>query len=201
MNYASGMTAMMLILCATLAVVAQDKNGSAIVVPAQRVATYGSYYEPPQQEAEQQDENETQEAKPFSMGTWPRKAIHEIQTDVRDSSDVVPDDSFAELTENSTGDDWHEFYPPQRVFSWAAPDIRYQPLYFENVALERYGQTAGWYKQPIYSGLHFSKSFVTLLNQMRHDPPRSCDYPLGFCRPGVEVPATRQRQFFGISTR
>lgn len=200
MNCASGVTAMSLVFCVTLAIFAQEKNGAAIVVPAHRVASHGSYYHPPRQEPEKQDETGKQEAKPFSIGVWPRRTIREIETDVRDSSEVVPDDSFSDLEKNSAADDWHAFYPQPRVFAWAAPDIRYQPLYFEDVALERYGQTAGWCKQPICSGLHFSKSFITLLNQMRHDRPYSCDYPLGFCRPGNEVPKTKQMQYFGIST-
>lgn len=199
MNCFSGVTAMSLVFCVTLAIVAQEKNSATIVVPAQRVASHDSYYQPSRQEVDQLDEDDKLEAKPFSIGTWPRRTIREIETDVRDSNEMIPADSFSELAKNSAADDWHAFYPQPRVFAWAAPNIRYQPLYFENVALERYGQTAGWYKQPVCSGLHFSRSFLTLLNQMRHDPPHSCDYPLGFCRPGIEVPKTKQMQYFGIT--
>ena len=199
MNCGSGLKALTLVMCATLIAFAQDQERPALVEPAAPQATDDrDYYEPAREEAERQDDRKPQDPKPF--GAWPRKTISEIQLNVRDQSETVPDDRLSDLTKKKSDEIWRSFYPQHRVFAWAAPDIRYQPLYFEDVALERYGQTAGWYRQPVCSALHASKSFVTLFNQMRHDPPFSCDYPLGFCRPGDTVPAIYQRQYFGIFT-
>ena len=84
-----------------------------------------------------------------------------------------------------------------KVFAWAAPNIRYQPLFFEDVVLERYGQTLPDYRQGFRSAIHFGTAFTGLSLQMLETPPRSCDYPLGYCRPGTCVPQTTQRHFFG----
>ena len=199
MNCGSGLTALALIMCVTAIAFAQDQVRPGNLEPAAPQATDDrDYYEPARQAPGLQDDRQVEGPKPF--GRWPRKTISEIQLDVRDQSEVVPEDRLSELTEKKSDEVWRSFQPQPRLFAWAAPDIRYQPLYFEDVALERYGQTAGWYKQPVCSALHASKSFVTLLNQMRHDRPASCDYPLGFCRPGDCLPAIYQRQYFGICT-
>ena len=84
-----------------------------------------------------------------------------------------------------------------KVFGWEAPSIRYQPLYFEDVVLERYGQTLPDYRQSVRSAIHFGTALTGLAFQMRETPPRSCDSPLGYCRPGACVPQTTQRHFFG----
>ncbi len=199
MKCVSGLTALSLVLATTILVFAQEGDVPVANLPSQKVSDSSSYYQPIQQRGQAGQLDETQQTRPF--GPWPKKTIRDIETDVRDGSEVVPEDRFAELAKNSQSEDWRSFYPAPRVFAWSAPDIRYQPLYFEDVPLERYGQTAGWYKQPIYSALFFAQSMFTLPNQMRHDPPYSCDYPLGFCRPGARVPSTKQRQYFGIFTR
>ncbi len=130
------------------------------------------------------------------FGDWPKKGIRGITIGIRETSDVVPEDLAGQLIK-SAKPRWTHFAPSPKVFAWAAPDIRYQPLYFEDVALERYGQTLSPYRQTIKSSVHFFKSVVFLPNKMRHDAPASCDYPLGFCRPGDPTPTTYQRQYYG----
>lgn len=129
------------------------------------------------------------------FGAWPKKGIRGIVIDVREKNYNAPEDMSAQLIASSASQ-WTQFAPAPKVFAWVAPDIRYQPLYFEDVALERYGQTAPPYKQGLASGFHFFKSVVSLPRQMRYDAPRSCDHPLGFCRPGNKVPYTIQRHWF-----
>ncbi|MEL7499171.1 MAG: hypothetical protein AAFN77_16305 [Planctomycetota bacterium] len=125
---------------------------------------------------------------------WPAKTIQQIQIDIRETEQRIPADRSFELS----GFGGPASRPTSsKVFAWAAPDIRYQPLYFEDVALERYLQTRPPFQQSVASGLHFFKSLVLLPHQMRHDHPASCDYPLGFCRPGNQIPYTIQRQYFG----
>jgi len=131
-----------------------------------------------------------------AFGPWPKKGIRGIGIDIRETSVSVPDDVSHQLL-GASGSDWTQFRPQQKIFAWAAPDIRYQPLYFEDVALERYGTTAGPYHQSCISAFHFFKDFVFLPHQMRHDFPGSCDHPLGFCRPGNTTPYTIQRHYFG----
>ena len=84
-----------------------------------------------------------------------------------------------------------------KVFAWEAPNIRYQPLYFEDVVLERYGQTQPDFRQSIRSAILFGAQYAGLPLQTWETNPKSCDHPLGYCRPGTCVPQTTQRHFFG----
>ena len=130
------------------------------------------------------------------FGAWPRKGIRGISIDIRETNSNAPEDVSQQLLDSNRSD-WTQFHPHHKVFAWAAPDIRYQPLYFEDVALERYGQTAGPHLQCYISAVNFFVDFVLLPHQFRHDCPGSCDHPLGFCRPGNTTPYTIQRHYFG----
>ncbi len=78
---------------------------------------------------------------PELSNQWPRRTILETRIDIRDFSQTRPKDRSAELIGKSQSD-WSMFSPPPSIFTWAAPNIRYQPLYYQDIALERYGQTA-----------------------------------------------------------
>lgn len=91
-------------------------------------------------------------------------------------------------TEVGLGDD--PFTPrsiPPSVFAWKASNIHYNPLYFEDVPLERYGHTYGCV-QPIVSLGKFGVQLVGLPYQMALDPPCKTVYPLGYYRPGEPAP-------------
>ena len=130
------------------------------------------------------------------FGAWPKKGIRGIAIGIQETNANAPEDVSGQLIASSKSN-WTQFTPTQKVFAWAAPNIRYQPLYFEDVALERYGQTLPAYRQSLKSSVHFFKSVVFLPHKMRHDLPSSCDYPLGFCRPGDSTPTIYQRHYFG----
>ena len=124
---------------------------------------------------------------------WPKHSIKEIGLSL-DEVGRVPEDRSGLLEE------YGRFGPVSesvKVFAWEAPDIRYQPLFFEDVVLERYGQTLPDYRQSIRSAIHFGTAFTGLSLQLTETPSRSCDYSLGYCRPGTCVPQTTQRHFFG----
>lgn len=131
----------------------------------------------------------------FEQGRWPRKTIRAISLDIREKSDRAPQDVATKLLDSQSGR-WSSFAPAPKVYAWAAPNIRYQPLYFEDVALERYGQTKSPGRQAVRSGVHFFTSVGLLPWHLCQDPPQSCDYPLGFCRPGDDVPCTDQKLFY-----
>ncbi len=132
---------------------------------------------------------------------WPRRTVGEIKIDVQDRATVVPVDRTVKIIETTSLPEWKPNLGSPQVFAWAAPDIRYRPLYFEDVALERYGQTHGLRLQPVYSGVNMLKSFASVPLQMCSDPPFSCDYPLGYCRPGDATCTIRQKQFYFDSDR
>ena len=72
-------------------------------------------------------------------------------------------------------------------YRWAASNIAYNPLYFEDVPLERYGHHYGIF-QPLVSAGKFGTQLVGLPYQMALDHPHKCVYPLGYYRPGDCAP-------------
>jgi hypothetical protein len=85
-----------------------------------------------------------------------------------------------------------EKYQPRNwlasTFTWKASALCHKPLYFEEVALERYGHSVGPIKQPFVSGAHFFGSLAALPFQMGIHPPNECQYALGYYRPGSCAP-------------
>lgn len=77
---------------------------------------------------------------------------------------------------------------PPSVFAWKASNVHYNPLYFEDVPLERYGHTYGDCVQPFVSLGKFGVQLVGLPYQMALDPPCKKVYPLGYYRPGEPAP-------------
>ena len=74
-----------------------------------------------------------------------------------------------------------------RLFTWEESQLHHQPLYFEDVGLERYGHSYGVF-QPLASFRRFNAQLLTLPYQMLVEPPRSCEYTLGYYRPGDHAP-------------
>ena len=73
------------------------------------------------------------------------------------------------------------------TFAWNASAACFNPLYFEDVQLERYGHTIGL-AQPVLSGAHFFAHIALLPYQMGIHPPNECSYPLGHYRVGNCAP-------------
>lgn len=120
------------------------------------------------------------------------RPISEVSIDIREANVRLPRDRSTEL-QNYVMNDWTVTGSPELAYWWAAPDIRYGQLYFENVALERYGQTCGPYKQVYASAGHLFCSVWAVPFQMLTAPVGSCDTPLGYCRPGSATGLYRQR--------
>jgi hypothetical protein len=118
-------------------------------------------------------------------------SITEINTNIRDMSPKTPEDrSISFVFSNAT-----DYYPinDPRTLLWEAPNIAYNPLYFQEIPLERYGQHCGWLRQSVLSGSHFFNSAIALPYNMLVAPPHSCVYPVGYARPGDCVPFTFER--------
>lgn len=125
-----------------------------------------------------------------------RKPMSSLSVDIRETSPEAPRDRSNNFT-SAYADTWSTYAPAPVGYAWTSPNIRYQPLFFENVKLERYGQTRGPWREVFDSSAHFGASFFLLPYHARFDHVRSCDYPLGFCRPGNYVASTRQLQWWG----
>jgi hypothetical protein len=78
-------------------------------------------------------------------------------------------------------------------YSWEAPQLKYNPLYFEDVQLERYGNEV-CILQPFLSGARFYATLPTLPYQMMSEGNSLCHtvYDLGHDRPGNCVPYALQ---------
>ncbi len=74
------------------------------------------------------------------------------------------------------------------LFAWKASALCHKPLYFEDIELERYGQTCSPLFQPIISAAKFYITLPILPYMMGLEPPCECIYPLGYYRPGSCAP-------------
>ncbi|MEM9412580.1 MAG: hypothetical protein AAGA30_15815, partial [Planctomycetota bacterium] len=134
---------------------------------------------------------------PGEVESWNQIPMTALQIDVRDFSGEVPNDRSSTFIQGYSRD-WNLFIVSQKSYCWDSPQLRYQPLYFEDVALERYGQVVkGDCVQTAISAAHFFSSAALLPFHMLRDPVYSCDYPLGYCRPGNCTNRIYQKQFWG----
>lgn len=85
-----------------------------------------------------------------------------------------------------------------RLAVWEAPDIFYNPLYFQDVGLERYGYTHRPFIQPWTSATHFGFSLCTWPLNLLLEKPCSCVTPLGYCRPGSPAPQVHTRWLWWV---
>jgi hypothetical protein len=76
--------------------------------------------------------------------------------------------------------------------TWIPAEMSYQPLYFEDVPLERYGQESGLI-QPVVSGARFYFNLISLPYQMGVDHVHDRVYSLGYYRPGSATPPLHQQ--------
>jgi len=144
---------------------------------------------------EADDDADDEEATPQTVPTLINTDTRSLRVNIAETSGTAPDDKSSELLAQSLTQD--RTLPSQKYFAWAAPDIRYQPLYFENAPHERYGQTPEGceLRQTVLSAAHFFGSAALLPYKLLHKCPQSCDGPLGFCRPGSETPFVQQHPF------
>ena len=72
--------------------------------------------------------------------------------------------------------------------TWKASNLMHNTLYFEEVNLERYGQTPGPILEPIVSSAHFFANIAVMPYKMGVHKPSECQYALGYYRPGDCAP-------------
>lgn len=73
-------------------------------------------------------------------------------------------------------------------YCWEASDLYYNPLYFEDFELERYGHTHHCLVQPFASAGKFYLQLLGIPYQATIHPLWECQSPLGFYRPGEFAP-------------
>ncbi len=82
---------------------------------------------------------------------------------------------------------------PVKTKQWAATGYCHQPLYFQEINLERYGHNFGPVLQPFVSGAAFFGRVPLLPYMMAADHPWECKYTLGRYRSGNGVPFRHTR--------
>lgn len=79
------------------------------------------------------------------------------------------------------------------VYAWTPPEFFHRPLYFDDQALERYGQSTHPRLQPAISTTKFFKDAVFLPYYLVIDGHRQWVSPLGWERPGSYAAPIRER--------
>ena len=74
------------------------------------------------------------------------------------------------------------------TMTWKASNLCHNPLYFEDVNLERYGHTRGPVLEPLFQTAHFFGNIAVLPYKMGVHCPTECQYSLGYYRPGNCAP-------------
>jgi len=111
------------------------------------------------------------------------KSIRDISHDIRPTPGALPE----ECVMNSTPYDGRHF--GRTCFMWKASALSTQAAYFEDVQLERYGNTIVCPAlQPVVSGVKFFGTIPILPYKMGVTPPNECVYTLGHRRPGNCAP-------------
>ena len=117
-------------------------------------------------------------------GQVPLKSIREISHDIRPAQ-TGPLPEECEIDHPT----YYGRHFGQTCFMWKASALSTQAAYFEDVQLERYGNTIVCPAlQPIVSGAKFFATVPILPYKMGVTPPNECVYTLGHRRPGNCAP-------------
>ena len=123
------------------------------------------------------------------QGTWGAAPAHTLRADIS-LTGPTPDHQPMALTAGGEGSHLSHGFAPME-FAWTAPGTMHQPLYFEDVNLERAGHSWGLL-QPAMSAVHFFGRIPALPYLMATHPPGECVYTLGHYRPGSCAPQLRR---------
>jgi hypothetical protein len=141
---------------------------------------------PPKYEHEQSEET--------AGSTWSAKPVCELTTDIMLPGGLLPKNHWQDRPQQfvpcgevcGTTRGW-----PVNTFTWVASCLCHNPLYFEEINLERYGYGCGCYGpccstclQSGVSACHFFGTIPALPWKMAVDCPCECEYALGYYRPG-----------------
>jgi len=85
------------------------------------------------------------------------------------------------------------YSPIQTYFAWTAPEIWHKSLYFDDIQLERYGQSRAPLLQPFLSGAHFFGTLPILPYKLGLNGPFEMTSNLGYYRPGSAAPCVGRR--------
>jgi hypothetical protein len=128
-----------------------------------------------------------------AAGNWSPRPLGDLSINIRLPNGMLPRDYWAEHPQPpalcdtcGTNRGW-----PLDCYHWCPSCLCYQPLYFEEPNLERYGYGCGCYTccgstcvQSACSAAHFFGTVPALPYMMAANCPCKCNYALGDYRPG-----------------
>jgi hypothetical protein len=120
---------------------------------------------------------------------WTPKPVDSLTINISDPKGLLPRDFAADRRADVSHEDplaarrW-----PLQSYHWAATCFCHNPLYFEEINLERYGYGCGDCLQPVVSAAHFFGTVPILPYCMATHCPGECNYTLGHYRPGSCAP-------------
>ena len=125
-----------------------------------------------------------------SAQEWRPKPLDQLTINISEPAGVTPRDYAADRPIERWPCDptlatrcW-----PMLTYQWAATCLCYQPLYFEEINLERYGYGCCGCLQSAASAAHFFGTVPILPYCMAVNCPGECNYVLGQYRPGSCAP-------------
>lgn len=119
------------------------------------------------------------------------KPLSEIRAVLQEDGDRLPPDcSSLYFTEKSAGD--APRFESDIAYHWMPTNFFHMPAYFDDVPLERYGQSCIPLLQPAITGAKFYLQVPAIPYKMGIDAPHSCVTTLGHRPPGNCVPCIRQ---------
>ena len=116
------------------------------------------------------------------------KPLSQISLSIADR-ESVPEDRYSELAAAAESE---VVVRHPMTYSWVAPGLSHNPLYTEDVALERYGWSYRPVVQPFVSGVHFLADVALLPYQAGLDCPSDVQCNLGYRRPGNCAPQVKK---------
>ncbi len=129
---------------------------------------------------------------PFAID-FRERSMAELTTDIQPRSPQVPPDVARSKLDAMADVSYESVLQREWVglrFCWDAPGFAHQPLYFEEVNLERYGYGPRHLRavQPVLSGAHFFATIPVLPYHLGATPVHQSVYALGHYRPGSPAP-------------
>ena len=122
------------------------------------------------------------------------KPLEKVHVRQEPTAGQLPIDCSKELFGRSTDE------PTDRIsrgwtnieFQWMPTELSHQPLYFDDVPLEHYGQSVAPLLQPALSGARFFATLPVLPYKIGLNHPFEHVTTLGTYRPGSPAPSVRQ---------
>jgi hypothetical protein len=116
------------------------------------------------------------------------RPIDQMRVDTRVTGEVPPSAAARYFSDTGEPGTWSGRGWSQSCYMWEASALYHNPLYFEDVPLERYGHALPPPFQPLLSGAKFFGTIPFMSYKMVLEPMNEHVYALGYYRSGSPAP-------------